>query len=650
MHAASANTPSFSSEPDNGDKNNCLFLEVNFGRLVITESEKERIRKHLTQNVEIKPSDAGVPNMVLDGVSIYDEENPIAKAKLQVDLIEGDDKADVVVLFGFGLGYHAEHIERRFSCPQIVYDPSLDALTATLHRRMLNLKNTVVVTDIPHLIAETQPRLQFNDRKIVVAAIPAYRQLFPDGFKEFVSALQTASENAKILENTTVVRSPNWIYHAVKNVPKAADKSSVDILSNKFVGKPGILVAAGPSLESNIAQLKKAMGHAVIIAVNAAAAPLACAGVKPDLIAVVEGLDLRAQLKDLPWLNDVALVPSLNCFPGFFDLDARRIFPLVDSAITCSDWFSRAYHWRRFPSGGSVACSAFSLLHAFGCDPIILVGQDLAYTEGKSYAATATFGKQTMRYDGKTNRLVAVEEERNNDIESIRTGGGLSPINNLNALETEAFGGNGTVYTVGIFNLFRSWFETAAASWAEDRTLINATEGGARIHHFQEMSLSKALSLHCTSKVAATAIIEEAANTAPKNDIAALSHTISADVQTIDAILAMTDKTKKEAEAAIQELETGDLVTADPSLRRLSQLETELRALTKKNHIVDAFVSGKVQRIRSERFKDNDPDINQQTTNSLHRTISLLDLIRDGGMELKCLFEPLVSLLKQMES
>ncbi len=41
-------------------------------------------------------------------------------------------------------------------------------------------------------------------------------------------------------------------------------------------------------------------------------------------------------------------------------------------------------------SGGSVATSAFDLLLNLGCDPVILVGQDLAYT-GREIHSSGTY-------------------------------------------------------------------------------------------------------------------------------------------------------------------------------------------------------------------------------------------------------------------
>ncbi len=57
-------------------------------------------------------------------------------------------------------------------------------------------------------------------------------------------------------------------------------------------------------------------------------------------------------------------------------------------------------HKKEFPgvaTGGSVACNCFSLLYKMGFDTIIMVGQDLAYTNHKSHA-DGTFEGVKKRY------------------------------------------------------------------------------------------------------------------------------------------------------------------------------------------------------------------------------------------------------------
>lgn len=628
--------------PESSVPDTPIFLEGNFDTLSISFAERDAIRNHIPSDTEISVSRTSAPSLSYKGVPIHDLVDPLDKAKNQVDLIDAKEDTSLVVIMGLGLGYHAEHLERRFSCPIIVFEPNLDIAATTLSQRPLPLKRTVVCTEIPQLLVHTQARLQFTDRKIVVAAIKEYQHLFPEIFSKFKQSVYQAIANAQILENTTAIRSMDWIYHAAKNVPKAADKPTIECLGDRFKMRPGILVSAGPSLDTNIHQLKAAQGHALILAVNAAAKPLEKAGIKADIIAVVEGLDLRAQLDGISWLKDTSLAPTLNCFPGFFDLKAKYLFPIADFSIAASDWFSKAYKWRQMPSGGSVACTAFSMLYSLGCDPIILIGQDLAYTKGKSYAKSTTYGAQAMHFDSNSNRLKMVETERNTTIETLRKEGGLALLDNMEAVEVDAWGLKGKVYTAQMFNLFNTWFETAATSWAKDRTLINATEGGAHIDGFEEIPLAKALEIHCTTPIDKEQLIDDAVSNAPPNDLNALVEAIEEDLSAISELRELSRIGVKSATSAIDILDSKDIAEADYELRRLSSIENTIRTRSHESRTIDAFISGKINKLRLERWQDRDENRIRQSQKALKRAIALFEVIQTGADELLALYRPVI--------
>ncbi|MCP4679409.1 MAG: motility associated factor glycosyltransferase family protein [Deltaproteobacteria bacterium] len=628
------------SESFNGE----LFWESNLNLIGIPTPLVDKLRHHKPSGTKIETAKNGVPLLALHGVDVYDRQDPIGIVKGEVAAIRGDDDANVVALFGLGLGYHAQELARRFTGQIVVFDPSLDAMKTTLGSRRLPLERTILVSNPGHLVSEVQPRLQFTDRKIIAAAIPAYVQLFPDEFKTFKSILEEAISNSQILEATIAERSLDWIRNIAKNLPTAMMRPSINVIGDRFAGKPGILVAAGPSLGDNIEHLKKAMGHALIISVNAAAEPLSRAGVSPDIITVVEGLDLRAQLEGIDRIRDVTLAASIIAFPGFFDMNVRHLFPIADYSTVCSEWFSSALGWHRYPSGGSVACTAFAILHELGCDPIILVGQDLAYTDGKSYVESATYGRQRMEYNEKTGTLNAVE--RNSEIEEIRKSGGLDLLNNLKAEETEAYGGVGMVRTIAMFNLFRNWFETSARTWAADRTLINATEGGARIKAFEEMPLSTAIEKWCVEPVLARDWIDEAVNEASPSNTQALFDIIKEVLNDTIHAAEIADQARRTAAFARRQIEKNNMTKAESSLAQLAVLEAELQSASNKNRLLDVFVSGKVNKLRLKRSDDRDDDPNRQAANSLRRSERLFEAVHEGARHLLEIFDQIHEMAK----
>jgi hypothetical protein len=135
--------------------------------------------------------------------------------------------------------------------------------------------------------------------------------------------------------------------------------------------------------------------------------------------------------------------------------------------------------------GASVATAAFALAHAWGADPIVLVGQDLAYTGGRVYASGTPYDGMIARRDGEE----LVLEGRPEKDEEYRRSGLTPQPRRKPRLEIPAWGG-GMVQTTHELVLFLRWFEGAASRLAGGTRLVNATEGGAHITGFEERPLA----------------------------------------------------------------------------------------------------------------------------------------------------------------
>jgi hypothetical protein len=134
---------------------------------------------------------------------------------------------------------------------------------------------------------------------------------------------------------------------------------------------------------------------------------------------------------------------------------------------------------------------AFWLAKTLGCSPLVLVGQDLAFTGNAAYASGTTYESSRARVskDG-----AALEFEWNDAIRKAH-GRAAGPLVDRAALVmVDAWGGEGMVPSGVMFSSFRAWFEVAAAVFAvtdPKLELVNATEGGARVRGFKEERLAE---------------------------------------------------------------------------------------------------------------------------------------------------------------
>ena len=98
-------------------------------------------------------------------------------------------------------------------------------------------------------------------------------------------------------------------------------------------------------------------------------------------------------------------------------------------------------------SGGSVATSAFDLLLNLGCSPIILVGQDLAYTGREIHCSGTHHNDEWLPRYTRFYNLDTINQNvvRRRKIKYV-----------------PAYGGAGTVISDFVFDLYRGWFEDSA--------------------------------------------------------------------------------------------------------------------------------------------------------------------------------------------
>ncbi|NMA84923.1 MAG: motility associated factor glycosyltransferase family protein, partial [Epulopiscium sp.] len=113
-----------------------------------------------------------------------------------------------------------------------------------------------------------------------------------------------------------------------------------------------------------------------------------------------------------------------------------------------------------------------------GADPIVFIGQDLAFTGGKDHAEGTMYDKRKPNL--KKKRKIQVK----GNVEEY-------------------------VYTDDTFKTYLDWFQDAIASDQTDRRYINATEGGAYIEGTEVMTLQSAIEKYCKTAYSISDKIQE---------------------------------------------------------------------------------------------------------------------------------------------
>jgi tetratricopeptide (TPR) repeat protein len=117
-----------------------------------------------------------------------------------------------------------------------------------------------------------------------------------------------------------------------------------------------------------------------------------------------------------------------------------------------------------------------------GCDPIAIIGQDLALVDGASHTAQVDAGGK-VEVNTHGNIEWKVNDPR---CKVLSDGAGVHSMGS--AVYIPGYHGKSVLTNTGLAS-FVTTFEGMALSYKDSRTLINATEGGARIDHMRPMYL-----------------------------------------------------------------------------------------------------------------------------------------------------------------
>lgn len=427
---------------------------------------------------EVVPSAGGWPTARWrDGGHVHSAVDPWREARRLVDGA-GLEDPDVVVVLGLGLGYHVMEMHRRFPGARAIVVVEAEAgmfraaLAANDLRPVLGSERVhwLVGAGEAEIRRALAPILDGRTvRAVDFVQHPGSVRRAPEAYQAAVTAVRDVllQRVADLVTGLQLVG--DWLRNKLFNMPHVVANPGVKHLFDRFAGKPAIIVSAGPSLDKNVRLLAEARGRAVILCVDTAIKALLRHGIHPDFVLSVDGSLLNYRHFEGVEVDDVWLVAEPMTHHRI--LDEWRGPKLIASFGTpAMRWLeSFAGEKGRLITGGSVATFAFSLAVRMGADPIVFVGQDLSYPDGRFYASGTYYAENGYRFDQAV--LLRVPANDGGEV--------LTPRN---------------MYT------FLKWFESAIPNFP-DRTVINATEGGARIEGTRVMTLREVIDRYCREPV-----------------------------------------------------------------------------------------------------------------------------------------------------
>lgn len=306
--------------------------------------------------------------------------------------------------------------------------------------------------------------------------------------------VERAIGDGRVFRNTVTTFSHIWVPQAIANLPAVAGPS-IQHFDGVFAGKPMIIAAPGPSLSKNVQYLREAKGKAIILAFSHSVAALQGAGVDPDIVMTVDASELTYHFDGCDMSKVPLSIAGVTCHPDLFKLPTKHHATCASNSYL-DDWvYAAVGDNARVFSGGSVACTAFSLAQRWKCEPIVLVGLDLSFSDGKYYADTSCDSdmRVKMHPDGKS---LVIDGQSDGYLELEERSGMVAPTRTPTYMLPGYYGED--VPSTFSFKLFYEWFCTQKVT----TKVYNCTEGGVNIPQFENRPLRDVVtSIHTSLNV-----------------------------------------------------------------------------------------------------------------------------------------------------
>lgn len=437
-------------------------------------------------------------------IAVHSRYNPVEEARTFVeaqlcrpraDTTDPDEAPDddlenqCFLISGLGLGYHVAEIERRFPRPfLIVAEDDLPLIKAALC--VTDLAVPLRERRLAFLTAADKAQVHERLRPILTILMLGLRFVSPPHARRYharfhaqISTLMRDFVSYGRLQMVSVVRNARLTcQNSAYNLATYVAQPGVEVLAGRAAGHPAILVAAGPSLARNIDQLPALRERAVIVAVQTVFRTLRDRGCPPHFVTSLDYHEISAQFfRDIDDSGDTILVAEPKVSWHVLDTFRGRTHVLHSAFLT--DLLRDAAPPRgKLRAGSTVAHLAFYLAEHLGCDPLILVGQDLAFPEGLYYPP----GMQIERiWQPELGRFVTIEMKQWERI--VRSRSSLRRVKDIHGRDT---------YTDDQMYTYAEQFESDFL--ASRATIIHATEGGRRLAGTAVMTLREAAERYCT--------------------------------------------------------------------------------------------------------------------------------------------------------
>lgn len=353
------------------------------------------------------------------------------------------------ILYGLGFGYHINKLLDMDETIHIkIFESSLDIIYYACRYADLTkilTENRVQLIYDPELVKLCSAINHMEDQSEFLIHYPSLRNIANTEMRflledYFISYSSINNQLSKLNNNFNI------------NIVRRDEP--IDNLREIFRGKDLFIIAAGPSLDKNISELKHVGKNSIILSTGTVFKKLLKEEIIPDYVIIIDANDSVFQQIEGIKCNTVPLLYLSTVYYKVPEFYQGIKYLICQRDFTKSEEYAANNILNLFQTGGSVSTTAIDIGISFECKRIICVGLDLAYTNNRDHASGTA----------SVNRINRVDIRQVKDIygNMIPTGKNL--------------------------DIYRKWIEKRIDG-IDNIELLNATEGGAFIKGMKHVHL-----------------------------------------------------------------------------------------------------------------------------------------------------------------
>lgn len=557
---------------------------------------------------------------------------PLSHDELSLRLRDCDESW-VVVIFGLGTGQIVRNVRARCRASIMVYEPDPGLLRRALEYGPLDLGGIPIVSSARDL-SKAWYEAGKQQQLALVLVTPGYGTNYLAEAEACSNAVRSLVQRVTITKNTYQKRAQSWIQDIIDNVSLTSEASPFLALADSYKNVPAFIVGAGPSLDKNIELLRAAAKKGIVFATNSSSAALAERGIEPQVLACLESIDVSANLAKLPFIDRSVRAFSLSASPHTLRTGQGPLLYMHEAVPQYAGPLCDLTQVPAVAACGSVSTAAVTLAFRLGCSPIVLVGQDLAYSEGRAYASGT--GYESSRAQLSPERGV-IELKWNDTLLAAHGTSHGRRHEQEPLLMLDAWGGQGKVATGPSFTAVQSWLEGTAGLLKDAGSsvrLINATEGGVRVAGFEEKTLAEVLEGLPVLDITSAELAERARSTRPPLPPEHVRSWLELQTQGSVKVRRTARRLWRLADHARRVTRRGEPLAITIAYTRLEQAENALRRIVAQFPLIDAWCSAAVQQALEVDQGTNVAGAQQLAEHSTNKSVQVARAIEGAARDL----------------